>query len=336
MTDECPTSRNARVTIVVSPRERFEQAEMSLKSCFDNTDTPFEMVYIDGGTPREIASILKQEVEKRGHTYIRRDGFLTPNDARNTALPYVNTDYVAFIDNDVVFQPGWLDALIRCADETGAGLVTPTILVGPAAKMPDLSIHHAGGILEIENGDAGKTMYRRHGFEHKPYLATRAELVRQETGCTEFHVVLARKAMIDEIGPFDPNLIGFTDEIDMALTARAGGWKIFFEPTSVVAYAVGKKLTWRDRPYFCVRWDHDRVMRAEQYFYDKWGLKHDFERQENFLRDHRRHAFPLKALQKVVGWRVTVTITAVVCRAVSAWASRHLIAPDTSPSVSRP
>ena len=226
---------SARVTIVVSPRERFEQAEMSLAACFENTSTPFKMIYIDGGSPRPIAKTLKHEVEIRGHTYIRRNGFLTPNDARNLALPLVDTDYIAFIDNDVVFQPGWLDTLIKCADETGAGLVTPTILVGPAARMPDLSIHHAGGILEVESDDTGKTLYRRHGYEHQPYLATRDQLKRQETGCTEFHVVLARKAMIDEIGPFDPKLVGFTDEIDMALAARAKGWKIFYEPDAVVA-----------------------------------------------------------------------------------------------------
>jgi len=322
-----------RVTIIVAPRERFEQAEMSLASCFETTDTSFEMIYVDGGSPRRIAAVLKHEVERRGHTYIRRDGYLTPNDARNMALPHVRTDYIAFIDNDVVFQPGWLDALINCADETGAGLVTPTILVGPAARMPDLSIHHAGGILEIETEEAGKTLYRRHGYEHQPYLATKGDLKRHETGCTEFHVVLARKAMIDEIGPFDPNLVGFTDEIDMALAARAKGWKIFYEPDSVVAYAVGKKLTWRDRPYFCVRWSHGRVMRAERYFYDKWGLTHDFARQENFLRDHRRHAFPFKRLQKLAGWRVTVTVTALVCEAVSALASFRLIRPDPSPSL---
>jgi GT2 family glycosyltransferase len=335
MTDDIALNLPPRVTIIVSPRERFEQAEMSLRACFDMTETPFEMIYVDGGSPRKIARVLKDEVERRGHTYIRRNGFLTPNDARNTALPLVTTEYIAFIDNDVVFETGWLDALIKCADETGAGLVTPTILVGPAARMPDLTIHHAGGILELETGDTGTTMYRRHGLEHQSYLEAKNDLVRHETGCTEFHVVLARRAMIEDIGPFDPNLVGFTDEIDMALAARAKGWKIFYEPESVVAYAVGKKLTWRDRPYFCVRWSEGRVMRAERYFYDKWGLAHDFERQANFLRDHRRHAFPLKWLQKLAGWRVTVTITALVCEAIAALASIRLIRPNASPSLPR-
>ena len=328
-------SNAPRVTIVVSPRERFEQAEMSLASCFEKTDTPFRMIYIDGGTPRAIANTLKEQVERRGHIYLRRNGFLTPNDARNLALPLIDTEYVAFIDNDVVFQPGWLDALIRCADETGAGLVTPTILVGPAVRMPDLSIHHAGGILKVEENEHGKTMYRRHGFEHTRYLEMKDELKRQETGCTEFHVVLARKAMIDDIGPFDPNLVGFTDEIDMALAARAKGWKIFYEPDSVIAYAVGKRLTWRDRPYFCVRWSHGRVMRAERYFYDKWGLTHDFDRQRNFLRDHRRHAFPMKSMQKVIGWRATVGLTAIMCNTVSAISSWRLIPPNPTPQHTR-
>ena len=55
MNNEITPPQIARVTIVVSPRERFEQAEMSLSSCFDLTVTQFQMVYIDVGSPRYIA-----------------------------------------------------------------------------------------------------------------------------------------------------------------------------------------------------------------------------------------------------------------------------------------
>lgn len=319
------------VTIVVSPRERFEQATMSLSACFETADLPFRMIYVDGGSPRSIARQLKAEVEGRGHAYIRRPGFITPNDSRNIALPYVDTRYVVFIDNDVVFTEGWLSALVECADETGAGLVTPTILVGPAARAPDLEIHHAGGTLRLTDTDHGRKTYRRHQFEHERYLERRSDLVRQETDSTEFHVVLARRDMLEELGPFDPKLVGFTDEIDMAFKARERGWSIWFEPTSVVTYAVGRKLSWRDIPYFCLRWNSARCMNAERYFYKKWNLVPEFQRQRNFLRDHRRHVFPFKKMQKVIGWRATVTLTTLICETIAFAASIRFLKPDNSP-----
>ncbi len=325
-------NEQSKVTIIVSPRERFEQAIMSLGAFFDKADMPYKLIYVDGGSPKAIADTLRIEVESRGHTYIRRPGYVTPNDARNTALPLVDTKYVVFIDNDVVFADGWLSAMVKCAEETGAGLVTPTILVGPESRMPNLRIHHAGGILELTDVGNAREMYRRHGHEHEMYLEKKDELVRTETESTEFHVVLARREMLEDIGPLDPNLAGFTDEIDMAFKAKEKGWKIWYEPTSVVAYAVGKKMTWREIPYFCLRWNSARCMSAERYFYKKWNLVPEFSRQRGFLRDHRRHAFPFKSLQKVAGWRITVTFTTLLCETIALFASAHFIKPDMSPA----
>lgn len=306
-----------RVTIVVSPRERFEQAILSLAAVLATDDAAFRLIYIDGASPRSIAADLEAAVVKAGHRYIRSALYLAPNQARNIALPLIDTEYVVFVDNDVIFEKGWLSALIACADETGAGLVTPTILVGPEAKMPNLAIHHAGGALDLEPTPEGRRMKRTHGYEHQRYLDRRGELTRGETGCTEFHVVLARKALLDEIGPFDERLIGFTDEIDMALKARERGWKIYFEPSAVVCYAVGKRITWRETPYFCLRWSSRLAMRAERYFYRKWDLVPEFQRQYDFLRDHRRHAFPFATLQKVIGWRATVWLTSALCETIA-------------------
>ena len=331
MTHESFDRQPTDVTIIVAPRERFEQATMSLQACFDTADLPFRMIYVDGGSPKAIADELKDEVEKRDHIYIRRPGYITPNDARNTALPLVDTKYVVFIDNDVSFAPGWLSALVKCAEETGAGLVTPTILVGPGSRMPDLKVHHAGGILQLTDTGHGRKMYRRHGFEHERYLECKSELVRKETDSTEFHVVLARTEMLKQIGPLDPKLVGFTDEIDVAFNAHEHGWSIWYEPTSVIVYDVAKKFTWREIPYFCLRWNTARCMKAERYFYKKWNLVPEFQRQRNFLRDHRRDVFPFKKMQSIIGWRATVTFTNLMCETIAFATSIRFLKPDHSP-----
>lgn len=318
-----------RVTIIVSPRERFEQALLSIKSLLANTTCPFELIYIDGGSPKAIAREVRTIVIAAGHTYIRRNGFLSPNDARNIGTPMATTEFVAFVDNDVVFTPGWLAALLICAAETNAGLVTPTILVGPAAKAPNVSIHHAGGIISLTPTDNGLELYRRHGFEHTPFTEKKDQLIRSETGCTEFHTVLARKAMLDDIGPLDPNLTGLTDEVDMAFLAKQNGWSIWFEPSSVVTYAVGRAISWREIPFFCIRWQQSRVLKSERHFRTKWGLNPDVTREKRFLRDHRRHAFPMKRLQSLFGWRFTIAFTNLLCDAIARVYSWKQITPQT-------
>ena len=323
------TTDTPRVTIIVAPRERFEQAVMSIRNCLETADLPFRLIYVDGGSPTPIASELREIVESAGHAYRRFEGYVTPNFARNAVLPEADTDYVVFIDNDVSFQPGWLSALVRCADETGAGLVTPTILVGPGHLAPDLKVHHAGGILDLTPGETGASMFRRHRFEHQDYLSCRRQLKREETASTEFHTVLARKSMLDQIGPFDLRLVGFTDEIDMAFNARRHGWKIFYEPESIVVYDVGKPITRREIPFFCLRWSRTKCMRAEKYFYKKWGLAPDFQRQRDFLRNHRRHAFPFRMLQRLIGWRITVTITSLLCETIALLTEPRFVRPET-------
>ena len=38
-------------TIVIVPRERFSLTRRNLESIYDCADAPFELVYVDGGSP---------------------------------------------------------------------------------------------------------------------------------------------------------------------------------------------------------------------------------------------------------------------------------------------
>ena len=42
---------DARVTIVVVPREQFNQAPVSLARMYATTRVPFDLVYVDGNSP---------------------------------------------------------------------------------------------------------------------------------------------------------------------------------------------------------------------------------------------------------------------------------------------
>src|SRR5690349_7956376 len=107
-----------RSTIVVVPRERFAFAADSLESVIATAGTPHRLIYVDAGSPPAVAWKLADAARRHDFTLVRTDCYLTPNQARNVALPMLTTKYVAFVDNDVVGTPGWLAALEDCAEET--------------------------------------------------------------------------------------------------------------------------------------------------------------------------------------------------------------------------
>jgi glycosyltransferase involved in cell wall biosynthesis len=100
----------AQVTIVITPRERFGVALESLKSVIADTDRPYELVYVDGDGPVDLAAELKKLCSDNGFRYIRHPTLLSPNQARNIGIRATKTKYVVFIDNDVIVSPGWNDA----------------------------------------------------------------------------------------------------------------------------------------------------------------------------------------------------------------------------------
>lgn len=65
-----------QATIVVSPRERFNHTRQSLESIYEHTEFPFELIYIDGGSPENIKSYLQQAASERGFELIRTDYYL--------------------------------------------------------------------------------------------------------------------------------------------------------------------------------------------------------------------------------------------------------------------
>lgn len=55
-----------RVTLVVVPRERFSHARASLQSLLDHTNVPFELVYVDVGSPRPLRALIEARAAETG------------------------------------------------------------------------------------------------------------------------------------------------------------------------------------------------------------------------------------------------------------------------------
>jgi len=310
-------------TIVVVPHERFSGACASLESLYAHTselggDPPVPLVYVDGGAPRGVRLHLERESRQRGFRLIRTEYHLRPNEARALGLAEVRTEYVVFIENDVLVRPGWLGALVRCADETGAAMVGPLYLEGePGAE----TVHTAGGTAGITDSGDGRVFVETHPHYGARPADIAPSLRREPSELVESHCFLVRRSVLERLGPLDPRLTAQA-HVDLGLAIRAAGEAIYFEPGAVVTYVPPTRLSWSDYPYFLLRWSERWNAGTVRHFQRKWNLREDdagVETLDHWLREHRGQCFdPFRpALRALVGWRRAAAVETFVSAAVA-------------------
>src|SRR5262245_23817521 len=219
------------VTIIVVPRERFGVTQRALETLYANTPGPFPLVYVDGGSPATVRRYLETESRARDFTLVRRDHYLTPNQARNLALPHLRTRYAVFIDNDAVPAQGWLDKLVECAEATGAWIVGPLYFVGEPERQV---IHMAAGDARIEDRPSGRCFVEQHRFAGRRSAEIRSELRRMPCEQVEFHCMLVRAEVFERLGRLDEGLRSMAEHTDLCMLARRSGGEVYFEPAASV------------------------------------------------------------------------------------------------------
>jgi GT2 family glycosyltransferase len=289
-----PSPGRPRVTIGVVQRERFSLTRESLESLYAATSVPFELMYVDAGSPRHVRRYLEAQASARGIQLIQRPHHVSPNCARNLVLARATTPYLVLVDNDVIFAPGWLDALLDCAEATGADVVTPLICIG---RPVHTRIHVAGGQTTILEAGGARRLKEVQRFESTPLASVRGQLVREPTELAEFHCVFARRSLFDRIGPLDEALLSTSEHLDFSLTVRHAGGSIFFEPGALVTYQAPPPLAFTDLPYYTLRWSDAWNLASEQHFHRKWNLSFD-DHVVRFGVTHRRLGF--RRLRRVV------------------------------------
>lgn len=298
----------AKVTIVITPRDRFGVALESLKSVIAYTGRPYELVYVDAGGPAALARDLKKICSDNGFVYIRHPTILKPNEARNIGIRATRTPYIAFLNNDVIVSPGWLSAMVTCAEETGAEIVAPLT----CQKIPlHREIHQAGGLFaeDVKAFLAARPEDRR--LKEVELLQGKkvheVTLARGETQCCEFHCALVRRDVFAKIGELD-ELLATKEHIDLCLSVWQAGGRVMFEPASVVTFlGHAGAIEPRDLKFFALRWSPAWQRSSLAHFQRKWGLPNDpyFAERKSMLRwrHYESIAEPLLRKAPLIGRR---------------------------------
>lgn len=319
----------AKVTIIITPRDRFGVALQSFRSVIEHTEGPYKLVYVDAGGPPDLGAELKKICADNGFRYIGLPEILNPNEARNIGIHVARTPYIVFLNNDVVVSPGWLPPLLACAEETGADVVAPLT----CQKLPlHQEIHQAGGMFaaDVKAFLAARPEDRR--LKEVELLQGKkvrdVALQRGETQCCEFHCALVRRDVFERFGELDEKL-ATKEHIDFCLTVWKGGGRVLFEPTSIVTFlGHAGAIEPRDLRFFALRWSPAWQRSSLAHFQRKWGLPNDpyFSERKAMLRwrHYESIAEPLLRKAPLIGGRHKwlAAGSAVVLPALEWWSNR--------------
>lgn len=160
-----------------------------------------------------------------GVQVIRRDVSGGPGVARADGLAIARAEgaeFVAFIDADVVDDPGWIDELLGHFDDPAVAAVAPRVASAPGD----------GALARYEEAfsplDLGGEPSLVAPGRRVSYVPTAALVVRV--------------AAIDDVGGFDPAL-RYGEDVDLVWRLAAAGQTVRYDPTVVVHHR--PRRTWR-------------------------------------------------------------------------------------------
>ena len=151
-----------RVSIIVLNVNGAEMTRDCLASLASQDYPDFEVVLVDNGSSRdELAEIEREFQRVKGVRLPDNTGFAG---GINRALQFCDTKLVALINNDSEPEPGWLSALVRRMEETGAAAVSGTMreeeLMGAS---PFHALNLLGRIIPGAYGGEPKSFYPSGG-----------------------------------------------------------------------------------------------------------------------------------------------------------------------------
>ncbi len=213
------------VTVVVPVKDRVEGLARLLAAL--PPDLGETIVVDDGSTD---AAGIRAVTERAGATLLRHPQAKGPAAARNAGLAAARTPLVAFLDSDVVPQPGWLGPLLARFADPAVALAAPRIVALPPVRGWLAGYESVRSSLD-QGGDPALVVPK----SRVAYVPSAAMLVRRA----------AAGAGFDE-------RMHVAEDVDLVLRLHAAGWRLRYEPAARVAHdhRTGVRAWWLRKAYY--------------------------------------------------------------------------------------
>jgi GT2 family glycosyltransferase/glycosyltransferase involved in cell wall biosynthesis len=213
---------------------------------------PIEIIVVDDGSKDETPQSMRAIDGLRYHLRARNGGFIA---ACNDGASIAAGEFLVFLNNDTIPQPGWLDALL----ETFAAF-PDTGLAGAQLIYPDGRLQEAGGVV-FSDGSAWN--YGKFASPEDP----RFNYMREADYCSGAAIAI-RRQFFASLGGFDTRYApACYEDIDLAFAVRQAGLKTRYQPASRVVQREGvtsgtdtgsaiKAHQVRNAKIFAAKWQH--------------------------------------------------------------------------------
>ena len=139
-----------------------------------------------------------------------------PAAARNTGLRVCTTDFVAFLDSDVVPRRGWLEALLGHFCDPAVALVAPRIV--NLAQPDGLVARYEAVRSSLDLGQREAPVVPYGTVSYVPSAA-----------------IICRRSVLNEVGGFDETMKSGED-VDLCWRFVEAGARLRYEPIAMVAH----------------------------------------------------------------------------------------------------
>ena len=156
--------------------------------------------------------------------------------AYNKAVKTINSEFIAFLNNDTKVHEAWLKELILCIlEEKSVVAVGSKMLL---YKSPHL-LNHAGTKITQIGGGFSIGAYEQ---KHSKYN------VKKFVGGVCGGAMLVSKSSFLETGLFDEQFFSYFEDVDLCWRFWLRGFKVMYCPKSVVYHKLGGSWGQRDNP----------------------------------------------------------------------------------------
>jgi len=236
-----PTADAPRVSVIVlSMHSPWLLADcLASVAAHGGTRVPYEVIVICNGATPDLVLFAQRKL--RGARVVVSAVNLGFGGGNTYAASLARGELLLLLNDDVVVEPGWLEALVDAADEH-----PESAAVGSRILFPDGSLQEAGSVLWADGStvpigrglpaDSPAYLYRRH--------------VDYVSACS----LLLRKSAFDAAGGFDRRYFpAYYEDVDLCLTLRGLGHRVLYEPASKVRHHESKSTESRFKEFLFKR-----------------------------------------------------------------------------------
>lgn len=220
-----PQTDHPIVSIIIPVYNQFNYTYLCLKSILlHSEDVPYEVIIAD-----DCSTDLTQRIKELvpGVRVARTEKNLRFLLNCNHAAKHVRGKYILFLNNDTQVQPNWLRPLVELIErEECIGMV------GSKLIYPNGKLQEAGGIVWKDGSAWNYGNCRSPEMPEFNYV--------KETDYISGAAIMIRRTLWEEIGGFDERFApAYCEDSDLAFAVRAAGYKVMYQPQSVVVHFEG-------------------------------------------------------------------------------------------------